>query len=286
MAPTAIGFWSVTGQPFDLYFGLPLLALIAGTFGHRRILFAGRREEPATGLDPQQVAYLTGGARPAVYATLAGLRAAGAVESRPDHTLRRCGPLPRGATALDQAVYAAAGRRVEARRIETDDQVRTAVEQLRVGLEHAGLVVTDRTRRWSRLGEFLIGILTVVGLMTLVLTGEPDAPGGIPLVLLGVGFLTWLTLVSIAPRRSTRAGAEFLAELTARHQHLAPSMSPAYATYGPVGAALGVALFGPLTMYAIDPVFAEQIEVRRAVSVDSGSGGSNSPGGDVGGCGT
>jgi uncharacterized membrane protein YgcG len=88
-----------------------------------------------------------------------------------------------------------------------------------------------------------------------------------------------------------------VADLRARYSYLAPASSPSYATYGANDAALGVALFGASTLYAMDPDFATEAEVQRAASgavgsssscggsSSSGDGGGGSSCGGGGGCG-
>src|SRR4051794_37939866 len=97
--------WGITGPSFLIIYAAAIVTVGVLAAVHRRILFAGNRGSHVERLDPQQLAYLNGGDRLAVYASLGGLRSAGAIEGSADKTLRQAGPLPAGATPLDSAVY-------------------------------------------------------------------------------------------------------------------------------------------------------------------------------------
>lgn len=277
------GTWSVSGQPFLVYFSAALALTIIGTIVHRRIIFAGRRGTSAESLTPQQVAYLAGDNRLAVYAALGGLRAAAAIGVNRKGQLTRAGARPSDPTPLDKAIYRAAGRHLKARVIGKDQEVMAALRHLREGLESSGLAVSTPAAKISRLWDIVGAALTVFALCWFVLTYDEGEPAGFLLVLVGAAFVSFFTLVFYA-RRSTYTGKKALAELRVRYQHLAPEQSPAYATYGAAEAAMGVALFGAASLYAMDPDFAEQAEVQRHAGSGDG-GGSSSPGGDGGGCG-
>jgi len=79
------------------------------------------------------------------------------------------------------------------------------------------------------------------------------------------------------PRR-TRAARAALRSLRRRHNHLAPMYAPAYASYGAAGAAMGIAIFGPASLWAIDPGFAAEAGVAREMTA-SGTMGSGWTGG-------
>lgn len=101
--------------------------------------------------------------------------------------------------------------------------------------------------------------------------------------------LVALLIVTLVLRRVpmlTRAGRAALRSVRSQHTHLAPASAPAYATYGAAGAAMGVALYGTASLWALDPGFAEQAEIQRQAAAGSGwSGGSDgsSGGGDSSG---
>src|SRR5690606_8271839 len=118
-----------------------------------------------------------------------------------------------------------------------------------------------------------------------------------------VGFLIALTIVTAIAAvaffasvpRMTRSGRATLTELRTRNRHLDPGHSPAWATYGATGAAMGVALYGGAAFWAADPAFAALTGLPRHTATDSGSsaagvtyggdGGGGDGGGGGGGCG-
>ena len=138
--------WGIPGPTFLIIFLGAVVAAAIVAAVHRRVLFAGDTRTDVGRLSPQQVAYLNGRDRQAIYTALGGLRAADAIGSGPDRTLVQTGPLPTGATPLDTAVYNAAGRRIHARDLAADPWVTSAVSQLREGLENAGLARTAAQR--------------------------------------------------------------------------------------------------------------------------------------------
>jgi uncharacterized protein (TIGR04222 family) len=88
--------WGIPGTTFlGYYIALILLVGILAAI-HRRILFRGPSDVYAAGLGPQQVAYLGGREKLAVYSSIAGLRAAGALTSSQGGTLVQSGPMPAG----------------------------------------------------------------------------------------------------------------------------------------------------------------------------------------------
>jgi uncharacterized protein (TIGR04222 family) len=279
MALAAAGdTWGIPGPSFLGYFIAAVLVVSILSALHRRALFAGRADAEVDRLGPQQIAYLNGRERLAVYTAIGGLRAAEAIGSGPDKTLVQTGPLPAGATPLDTAVYNAAGRRVRAREVNGDQWVVAALTQLREGLEASGLTVTAAQRRaaglWSLAGVALI----VLGAARLVAGVRNDRPVGFlfPAIVFAIIFAALALVKSRAVQ--TRAAAKALKVLRMRHVYLDPSHSPSYATYGAAGAAMGVALYGAASLYAMDPAFAAEAEIQRI----SASGGATSWTGDGG----
>jgi hypothetical protein len=89
-----------------------------------------------------------------------------------------------------------------------------------------------------------------------------------------------------APRRS-RLGDRTLAALRSDNHALDPQERPDWGLYGPMGAALGIGLFGMTAVWASDPAIAGELAVQRMATGGSDSSGS-SGGGDSGsssGCG-
>lgn len=266
--------WGIPGPTFLAYYLIALAAITVIAVIHRRIATRGDRTARLEHLGPQQIAWLNGGDRLAVYSAMGGLRAAGALGSGPNRTLVQTGPLPLGTTPLDSAIYQAAARGLRARDVHQDQWVRTAVTQLRDGLEAHGLAVGSDKAREIRLWALGAGALLAVGVARLFAGIANDKP-----VLFLVPCLVLAVIITIAlakrPRPATAAARRGMREVRTRHQYLAPSSSPAYATYGAAGAAMGVALFGAASLYDLDPAFAAEAEVQRIAAAGGSSAGSS-----------
>lgn len=278
--------WGIPGPTFLALFAAAAGALVIAALIHRAVLFAGHHT-PVDRLGPQQVAYLNGGDKLAVYSSLAGLRAAGAIEVGPGRTLVTSGPMPAGATPLDQAVYNAAGQRVRARDVGGDQWVAMALASLRDDLERRGLAPSQGTRAAARAVPFMMLALLALGAVRLVAGISGDKPVGFLIVLLIVWAFVTVGFLTSVPTR-TRAARRALTELRRQHSYLSPSMGPAYATYGAAGLALGVGLYGAASLWHADAAFAEEAEIQRQYASSSGTGGtydggSGSSGGDSGG---
>lgn len=272
--------WGVSGPTFLIYFLAAAAVVVVGSMIHRARLSAGRGDARGGRLTPEQAAYLNGGSKLAVYASLGGLRSANAIGLGPDGALTQTGPLPSGATALDRAVYHAAGNRVRPKALPTDQWVAAALAELRHGLERDGLVLSAEARRTARTGPLLLLGLLVVGVVRLFAGAGAGRPVGFLIAALLVLGAVALVLLFRTPAR-TRAGESALTALRKGNGHLAPSRHPSYATYGATGAALGVALYGTASLYAVDPAFASGAEVQRQFAGDGGG----SAGASGGGCG-
>lgn len=287
--------WGISGPTFLIvYLGAIIVVAVAATV-HRRALFAGRPSGSAwlgTGVErlgPQQVAYLNGRERLALYTALGGLRAAEAIGPGPDRTLVQTGPLLAGATPLDTAVYNAAGKHVRARDLGSDEWVRAAMTQLRDGLEAAGLATTAAQRRTARLWTIAGAALVALGIARLAAGLASGHPVGFLIGSIMLAAAVAIVLPARASAVPTRAATADVARLRRQHEYLSPRQSPAYATYGPGGAAMGVALFGAASLYAMDPAFAAEAGIRQASALGAtgawAGGGTSCGGGGGGGCG-
>ncbi|WP_432954585.1 TIGR04222 domain-containing membrane protein [Micromonospora haikouensis] len=267
--------WGIPGPTFLGFYLLAGLVVVIGAIVHRRRVLAGPPAVGGAQLGPQQVAYLNGGNQLAIWTALGGLRGTGVVGVRADRRLAVGGPLPAGATPLDRAVHHAANQGLYARELGRDRWVAQALDQLRQGLEQQGLALTPARRDSARRGSYLLFTLVGIGLFRIFAGLSNDRPVGF-LVLAVVPLAVASALLARVPWR-TRAADRALRELRRSNVHLAPASGPAYATYGAAGAAMGVALFGTATLWAMDPGFAEQAEIQRQAL--SGTGSSS-----VGGC--
>ncbi|MFF0655245.1 TIGR04222 domain-containing membrane protein [Micromonospora tulbaghiae] len=270
--------WGIPGPVFLRWYLLIAVVVVVGAIVYRHRMLAGTPVSVHGRLGPQQVAFLNGGDQLAVWAALGGLRHAGAVGVRPDRRLTTGGPLPAGATPLDQAVHHAASRGLHTRELAADEWVRRAVAELRDDLVRRGLALDQERRRTLRRGALLVGFLLAIGIVRAVSGLFNDRPIGwllLSLFPLGLAFV----LLNRVPWR-TRAATAALDDMRRRHAWLRPEAAPAYTTYGPTEVALGVALFGTATLWTMDPGFAEQAEIQRqALGSTGAAGGGTSCGG-------
>jgi uncharacterized protein (TIGR04222 family) len=271
-APGDTDTWNISGPTFLRVYIAVSAVVVIGTLVYRRWLFRAAASTP-TRLGPQAAAYLNGGAKLAIYSCLGGLRIAEAIDVVDDRRLRQTGRLPAGATALDQAVYNAAGQRLRPRELAGDRWVIDAVQGLRTGLERAGLVTTAEQRRAARPGPLLLLGLLALGVARMVAGIANDKPVDYLMVTLIVLAPATAVLFVRIPRR-TRAGDVALRGMRLENRHLEPAQQPAWSTYGPVAAGMGVALFGTSALWAAEPAFASASEVERRLGVASGGGAS------------
>ncbi|MGY3518217.1 TIGR04222 domain-containing membrane protein [Micromonospora sp. PTRAS2] len=267
--------WGIPGPTFLGFYLLAGLVVVIGAIVHRRRVLAGPSSVGGAQLGPQQVAYLNGGNQLAIWTSLGGLRGTGVVGVRTDRRLAVGGSLPAGATPLDRAVHHAANQGLYARELGRDRWVQQALDQLRQGLEQQGLALSAARRQSAQRGSFPVFLLVLLGgfrIFAGLSNGRPVAF----LVLAVIPLAIASALLARVPWR-TRAAERALRELRRTNVHLAPASGPAYATYGAAGAAMGVALFGTATLWAMDPGFAEQAEIQRQALSGTGST-------SVGGC--
>ena len=267
--------WGIPGTTFLLYYVVAVFAVLVLAAVHRRSLFAGSSGVTAAGLGAQQIAYLNGGNKIAVYTSLAGLRASGAVSSSPAATLVQSGPMPSGLTPLDQAIYHAAGRNYRVRDLSGDQWVAQALIQLRESLERNGLVVTTAQRSAARLWMTPMAVLVLIG----IVRANAGSDNGKPITYIVLAtFVAAVATYSIwkqAKTVPTRAATKAMREVRRTYKYLAPSQAPSFATYGATGAALGVALYGGMSLYAMDPAFAAEAEIQRNAAAGGYAGGSS-----------
>jgi uncharacterized protein (TIGR04222 family) len=284
--------WGISGPDFlAVYLGAAVVFLIVALVFRLSVTRSGPDHmvrQPSRG----EIAYLTGGASQAMYSSLAGLRAVGAVGLVEKGTLSRTGPAPDGMTRLDEAVYDAAGRGVRVADLMADVRVRSALDELALIVERAGWLVDDAARTRARIGAFLLLALAVFGIVRTVAGLANGRPVGIIIVATIVIAVVGLILLRVP--RLTSAARNALNQTVQANRHLAPSQSPSWATYGLSGAALGVALYGTSAMWVADPAFAQDAGIIKQSTNPAtyagstggdGGGGGGSDGGGGGGCG-
>ncbi|GIJ11771.1 TIGR04222 domain-containing membrane protein [Micromonospora andamanensis] len=270
--------WGVPSSTFITLYLVATVVAVAVVLIRRRALLGGRAAPPADQLSPQQVAYLNGGADFAVWTSLGALRSQGAIGVDPAGLLTTDGPLPPAVTSLDRAIHYAATQRVPAKDVRRAEWVERALTELRDGLDKRGLAIGPDRRAALRQGPLLLVALLVLGVARIIAGIANDRPVWyLVLTVLALAALTAVLLVRV-PRR-TRAAEAALRTLRQRNRHLAPAANPAYATYGAAGAGMAVALYGTASLWALDPVFAQQAQIQRHVA----AGGASSSGGCGGG---
>ncbi|MEO3929416.1 TIGR04222 domain-containing membrane protein [Micromonosporaceae bacterium B7E4] len=265
--------WGISASTFLSGYLLLAVVVIGHAAVRRRQIIAGPESVRTSTLTAGQVAYLNGGGRLAIYTALAALRNAGAVAigPAPDRYLEVAGDRPAGASGLEAAIHRFAGQRRRPRELTYDSGVSTELYRLRTELEEAGLMPGGETRQALRGSTWLLVCVLLLGVLRLFAEAATGALW-LPLVLVLIGLGAATLLLARRPPVRTRAGNWALATLRTEHAHLAPSQQPAWSTYGPTGAAMSVALFGPAALWAADPEFAAEAEIQQRLGVGSGGG--------------
>jgi uncharacterized protein (TIGR04222 family) len=275
--------WGISGPDFlKVYVGALVVFLVLATvirlsatrYGAKD---AGRLPSPA------EAATLLGGRDRAVHASLAGLRAAKSIYEDEKGYITAADTPPAGASRLDEAVLDAVRRRVSVRSLRTDARVDSAAAEVEDAAVHAGWMLEPAERVRARLGSLLLSGLVVLGVIRIVAGLRNDRPVAF-LMALSAGTAIAAIVFFVTVPRMTRSGRAALAEVRTRNRHLDPRQSPAWATYGATGAAMGVALYGAAALWAADPAFAALTGLPRQTATDSGGyGAGGSYGGDGGG---
>ncbi|XVQ13660.1 TIGR04222 domain-containing membrane protein [Spirillospora sp. CA-255316] len=268
-----LSFWTFVAFLVGAYAAL----LGAGAAAERT---ARRGRPPSRDPHPYELAYLEGGGRHAITASLVALRLDGAVDAYATGQPVVAGPPRSATTPLDLAVHhAISGRRTRnLAALASDPGVRAAIKQLRTGLAAQGLVMGDGARPVARLAPWPArGLLALCFFTGWDALSDGDAPWYQHMLL--VVLCVVLAVVSTAVGRGnerTRAGERALEDARVRHAHLDPEAAPVYdgATALPA-----VALFGTPALMAIDPMFSQTVGLGRFLALSgsstaSGSGGS------------
>ncbi|MBO2452526.1 TIGR04222 domain-containing membrane protein [Actinomadura barringtoniae] len=283
MGPSKGDLWGISDQTFLIaYASAGVVCLVLAL----AVRIAVRGGHPATReIHPYEASYLTGGGRHAIATSLMALRLDGAVDVTPDGQVWAAGPLRTATTPLDQAIHAAVqrGEGGTTARLTVDDGVRQAIEDLRDGLAVQGLALSKSGRRTVYLASLPLKAVILLGLVRWVWMIFDHHMSARAFLVFPVIFVlvAAFNLVGGKDRETTRAGRAALRELAERNAHLDPKMSPAWATYGIGGAALGVALFGTAALMSIDPAFSQTMGLGRYLqlagsSASSGWSGSSS----------
>ncbi len=266
--------WGIAGPDFLwLYAGLAGLAIITA-YIWRRANLRGPSIRRARDLTPTQAALLNGDRQLAVYSSLAALRAAGSIGTDTRGTLRTLDRPPAGASELDRAVHAAAGRRVTTRTVQSDAAVADVLRRTEEQLSLAGWLLDDDRRRAVRMAALIVFAAVAIGVARIVAGIFNDRP--VTFLVLLVVPVVFIAFLSLRAPRITTNGKRLLSQMRLRALHLAPRQSPSWSTYGPEAAALSIGLFGAGAFFLADPEFAEAAELQRNVASSSGGGGGDS----------
>ena len=225
--------------------------------------FRGAERRPAV----MELADLRGGPILAGQVSMAQLRRGGAVECGPLSTVVACGRPPEGSSALTMALYDAL-RRPQAWPLPlARPEVSAAIVSMRRRLIRRGWLLTDAQHRRIRLATVPLFAVAALGVAALVATAASriavrnvGALGGVVLVV-GAALLAgwWLRYV---PEIGLR-GRWLLRRTRRTHRHLDPRRRPAWSTLSVDDLLLGMALFGPTPLRAVEPVFAELVGVHH-----------------------
>lgn len=305
--PSGGDTWGISGSTFLLSYGLiivvvgvlvPLAQMAMRRGSGDPAALAARIER-----HPGDVAFLTGGPNGAVLSAIGALRTAGVVRASSLGRVQVVGPVPRGAGRLDHAVHSAAARGMTRGQMARDPRVVAELEASADRLLAGGLVSSPG----NRAGQRLLGLAMVAvfgfGVIRLVAGSANNRPVGFLVLLVVPTVFLSIALIAAVPRR-TGLGRRVLQQLRGRWAVLRPSAGPAWATYGPAGAALSVALFGTGAIMAMDPNMAIGLHLvntggggwsgngwsnssscSSSSSSSCGGGGSSCGGGGGGGCG-
>lgn len=270
--------WGIPGPTFLTFYLITAVVVLIGVIIARAAIFAGR---PATdNLGPLEAAYLSGGETLAVYASIAGLRVAGAIGAAPvgavnERALAVSGPLPPGMTPLDHAIYQAARQQCPTQYLTGDFAVAAALTEIRSRLEMSGLLLSNDRVRSARQATAVLFVVAAVGYARIVSGMVNDRP--VRNLVVVTAALTVLALIMLARKPArTRAATSTLDTLRTRNRHLSPAQSPSWVTYGAAGTAMAVGIYGVGSMWAMDPAFAAEAGLRQHVPAYGGSTGGSS----------
>lgn len=273
--------WGISGPTFLFLYAVLAAAVLIASIKVRRTIAGSSRDEPVSAIarQPHDVAYLNGGAELAVVSALTALRLRGAIWSTRGNAQRVPHADP-GSDGLERALYSAIDAPTHRKRIPTNRGVAAALAVIEKRLSDAGLLLSAAQRRRIRgVGWWMLAVAGL-GLVRLLAGIANAKPVGLLVVALLIVTVIAVVLMSTAPRR-TRLGDKTLAALRTDNHALHPNERPDWAVYGPLGAALGIGLFGMSAVWASDPALAGELAVQR-IATSGGSDGS-SGGGDSGG---
>ncbi|MFI0349793.1 TIGR04222 domain-containing membrane protein [Actinomadura sp. 9N407] len=271
-----IGAWELSAWGAFAGFILIGLVLLALLWSVRKRV---REGTPATrDLHPYEVAYLHGGGRHAIAASLTALRLDGAIDAYAHGRFRATGPTANGPRAarmpLDGAIYGAivGGRAATLARLTAEPGIRAMIEKLRAGLADQGLLIGPGARRRFTATAWVVRGWAVLGAVVSFVTGGfEDSMAGLA-TFMTTGALLVASAALGAGKERTREGERALDRVREGNTRLDPVYAPPYAQLGAPEVLLGVALFGTAALMALDPVFAQTVGLGRYLQLTGVSG--------------
>lgn len=277
--------WGISGPTFLVIYGvLAAVVLVACLLRRRSLVNAplrAKRPIPDIASRPHDVAYLNEGAELAVFSALSSLRLRNLISSTAG-TVQAVGRIEPGADELERAIHFTAGTPVHRTRLPMHRPVQAALAASEQRLVDAGLLLSERQRREIRsVGLWMLAVLGL-GLLRLLAGIAEAKPVGLLVAAMMIVGVAALGLFGKVTRR-TGLGDRALVDLQTGHHALSPASKPDWTVYGPVGAALGIGIFGTSALWASDPALADELATHRMATGGSSSGTDGGGGGDSGG---
>ncbi|TDD31157.1 TIGR04222 domain-containing membrane protein, partial [Actinomadura sp. KC06] len=230
---------------------------------------AMRGAPPTRDLHPYEVAYLHGGGRHAIAASITALRLDGAVDAYADGRMIPLTPSATGPRAagkpLDTAVFGAiaGGRAGTLAELTAEPGVRAALEQLGDGLVAQGMVIGPDGRRTLRICWLVLWAWMALGMLFFILDVFDGFPGVLlPLAAIGGVAVVGGSVLNTGAER-TKEGERAVEQLRTSNAHLDPRYTASYAGLPAPSVLLGVALFGTAALMAFDPMFVQTVGLGR-----------------------
>ena len=259
--------WGISGDRFLAVYVVTLAAAVATSLLWRWWATAGSGDQDSA--EVVDLAYLHGGGVLACQVGLASLRMAGLVDCAKLSTLVATGRLPAGAPALMRALHRAMRRPQSWPRTVADPDVGEVLRHVHRRLLRRGSLLSASRQRRTRLSAapvFATALLGVVRLGAGVVGG--DSPGGSGSVV-GLILLTAATVLGgwylLPVSQVSRSGRHALRQLRRAHADLDPRRKPVWKGRSVDELTLGMALFGPAPLLAVDPEFAQQVGIHKDV---------------------
>ncbi|MET7423714.1 TIGR04222 domain-containing membrane protein [Dactylosporangium sp. NPDC005555] len=265
--------WGISGPVFLWLFHAAGVLAVGVALLWRWWRTRALRRPHTEGLTAEHLAALRADRAGVISTGLAALRARGAVEAAAGVVTRSAAfgggeALPAEATPLERALFEAVRTPRQASGLHRDTTVRPALEAIEADLRRRGLHA-DRglDLRLSIVAGVPLGALLVLGAVRAVAGLINDRPIGLLIFSMIVYGSAMLLVVNLeAPRVRDTFGVWSGARR--EHQHLAPHLCPSWATYGPAGAAMSVALHGDTAIRAGDPAYAAGLQEPPGPSTD------------------